>query len=230
MNFSPTNIISQAWQLWKNHIVFSWKVLGVIVLVTIVFSILDPNGDSALISLLSMVVTLFFELGAFALFLKLIRTGQEGKIEEILGQKDIYLQALIGNVIYYIMMVIGFILLIVPGIYVFVRFMLLPYVFVDQKLGWQEALKEASRLSEGYRWNLLGFALLLILINFVGALLLLVGLLVSIPVSAMAMAMAYEHIKKEKDGVKETVRVGARTKTKTTPAMEVPAATPEPVI
>ncbi len=228
MNFSPTNIISQAWQLWKNHIVFSWKVLGVIVLVTIVFSILDPNGDSALISLLSMVVTLFFELGAFALFLKLIRTGQEGKIEEILGQKDIYLQALIGNVIYYIMMVIGFILLIVPGIYVFVRFMLLPYVFVDQKLGWQEALKEASRLSEGYRWNLLGFALLLILINFVGALLLLVGLLVSIPVSAMAMAMAYEHIKKEKDGVKETVR--AKTRTKTTPAIEVPAATPEPVI
>lgn len=125
-------------------------------------------------------------------------------------------------------MVIGFILLIVPGIYVFVRFMLLPYVFVDQKLGWQEALKEASRLSEGYRWNLLGFALLLILINFVGALLLLVGLLVSIPVSAMAMAMAYEHIKKEKDGVKETVR--AKTRTKTTPAIEVPAATPEPVI
>ena len=226
MNFSPTNIISQAWQLWKNHIVFSWKVLGVIFLVTIVFSILDSNGDSALISLLSMAVTLFFELGAFALFLKLIRTGQEGKIEEILGQKDIYVQALIGNIIYYILMVVGFILLIVPGVYVFVRFMLLPYVFVDQKLGWQEALKEASRLSEGYRWNLFGFALLLILINFVGALLLLVGLLVSIPVSAIAMAMAYEHIKKEKGGVKE----GVKMKEKVAKVVEMPAATPEPVI
>jgi len=226
MNFSPTNIISQAWQLWKNHIVFSWKVLGVIFLVTIVFSILDSNGDSALISLLSMAVTLFFELGAFALFLKLIRTGQEGKIEEILGQKDIYVQALIGNIIYYILMVVGFILLIVPGVYVFVRFMLLPYVFVDQKLGWQEALKEASRLSEGYRWNLFGFALLLILINFVGALLLLVGLLVSIPVSAIAMAMAYEHIKKENGGVKE----GVKMKEKVAKVVEMPAATPEPVI
>ena len=193
---------------------------------TIVFSILDSNGDSALISLLSMAVTLFFELGAFALFLKLIRTGQEGKIEEILGQKDIYVQALIGNIIYYILMVVGFILLIVPGVYVFVRFMLLPYVFVDQKLGWQEALKEASRLSEGYRWNLFGFALLLILINFVGALLLLVGLLVSIPVSAIAMAMAYEHIKKENGGVKE----GVKMKEKVAKVVEMPAATPEPVI
>ncbi len=226
MKFSPTDIISQAWQLWKNHIVFSWLVLGVIFLVTIVFGVLDPRGDSMLISLLSMVVTLFFELGAFALFLKLVRTGQEGKLEEIIGQKDIFLQALIGNIIYYILMVIGFILLIVPGVYVFVRFLLLPYVFVDQKLGWKEALKEASRLSEGSRWDLLGFVLLLVIMNIVGALLLLVGLLVSIPVSAIAMAMAYEHFKKEKGGVKEEVK----TKEKVAKVVEMPAATPEPVI
>lgn len=226
MQFSSTDIISQAWQLWKNHIVFSWLVLGVIFLVTIVFAILDPRGESILMSLLSMVVTLFFELGAFALFLKLVRTGQEGKIEEIIGQKDIFLQAFIGTVIYYILMVIGFILFIVPGVYVAVRFLFLPYVFVDQKLGWQEALKEASRLSEGNRFNLFGFVLILIAMNIVGALLLLVGLLVSIPLSAIAMAMAYEHLKKEKSGVQEGVKV----KETIAQVVEMPAATPEPAI
>ena len=226
MQFSSTDIISQAWQLWKNHIVFSWLVLGVIFLVTIVFAILDPRGESILMSLLSMVVTLFFELGAFALFLKLVRTGQEGKIEEIIGQKDVFLQAFIGTVIYYILMVIGFILFIVPGVYVAVRFLFLPYVFVDQKLGWQEALKEASRLSEGNRFNLFGFVLILIAMNIVGALLLLVGLLVSIPLSAIAMAMAYEHLKKEKSGVQEGVKV----KETIAQVVEMPAATPEPAI
>ena len=226
MQFSSTDIISQAWQLWKNHIVFSWLVLGVIFLVTIIFAILDPRGESILMSLLSMVVTLFFELGAFALFLKLVRTGQEGKIEEIIGQKDIFLQAFIGTVIYYILMVIGFILFIVPGVYVAVRFLFLPYVFVDQKLGWQEALKEASRLSEGNRFNLFGFVLILIAMNIVGALLLLVGLLVSIPLSAIAMAMAYEHLKKEKSGVQEGVKV----KETIAQVVEMPAATPEPAI
>ncbi|MEK9173862.1 MAG: hypothetical protein AAB845_01190 [Patescibacteria group bacterium] len=226
MKFSATDIISQAWQLWKNHIVFSWLVLGVIFLVTIVFGILDPRGENMLISVLSMAVTLFFELGAFALFLKLVRTGQEGKIGEIIGQKDIYLQALIGNLIYYVLMVIGFILLIIPGVYVFVRFLLLPYVFVDQKLGWQEALKEASRLSDGDRWNLLGFVALLVLMNIVGALLLVVGLLVSIPVSAIAMAMVYEHLKKEKGGVKEEVK----TEPKIAEVVELPPVTPEAVV
>jgi uncharacterized membrane protein len=229
MKFSATDIIGQAWQLWKNHVIFSWMVLGVVFVVTIIFGILDPKGESVLVSILSMLVTLFFELGAFALFLKLVRTGQEGKIEEIIGQKEIYPQALIGNIIYYLMMIVGFILLIIPGIYVAVRFMFLPYVFVDQKLGWQEALKEASRLSEGRRWDLFGFSLLLVVMNIVGALLLLVGLLISIPVSAIAMAMAYEALKKDKDGVKE-VADGESVEPKIAEVVEMPAATPEPVV
>lgn len=229
MKFSATDIISQAWQLWKNHIVFSWMILGVVFVVTIVFGIVDPHGKSVLISILSMVVTLFFELGAFALFLKLVRTGQEGKIEEIIGQKDIFLQALIGNLVYYVLMIIGFILLIIPGIYVAVRLMFLPYVFVDQKLGWKEALNEASRLSEGHRWQLLCFIFLIALMNIVGAMLLLVGLLVSIPVSAIAMAMAYESLKKDKDGVKEAAN-NESVEPKIAEVVEMPAATPEPVV
>lgn len=236
MNFSVSNIISQAWQLWKSHVVFTWMVLGVIFAVNIVFGILDPKGESILVSLLSILVTLFFELGAIALILKLVRTGQEGQIQEIISQKEIYPQALLGNIIYYIMMMVGFVLLIIPGIYVAVRFMFLPYVFVDQKLGWQEALKEASRLSEGRRWDLFGFSVVLILLNLVGVLLLLVGLLITIPVSMIATTMMYEFLKKEKDGVKEEVKAeevkeavidseGAQTRGE---VIEAPAATPEP--
>jgi uncharacterized membrane protein len=149
-------------------------------------------------------------------------------MEEIVGQKEIYLQALIGNVVYYLMMIVGFILLIIPGIYVAIRFGTLPYVFVDQKLGWKEALKESSRLSEGYRWNLFGFALLLVAINILGALLLLVGLLVSIPVSFIAAAMMYEFLKKEKSDVKEEIVV--EEKVTEAEVVELPSATPEPAV
>lgn len=86
MNFSVSNTISQAWELWKNHIAFTWLVLGIILAVNIVFGILDPRGDSLLISLLSGLVTLFFELGAIGLFLKLVRANQEGEIKEIIAQ------------------------------------------------------------------------------------------------------------------------------------------------
>ncbi len=226
MNFSVSNTISQAWELWKNHIAFTWLVLGIILAVNIVFGILDPRGDSLLISLLSGLVTLFFELGAIGLFLKLVRANQEGEIKEIIAQTEIYPQALLGSIVYYVMMIIGFILLIIPGIYIAVRFMFLPYVFVDQKLNWKEALHEASRLSEGHRLDLFGFGIALILLNIVGVLLLLVGLLVTVPVSMIATTMMYEFLKKEKSDIKEEVKT---EEVKEATVIEAPAATPEPV-
>lgn len=228
MNFSSTTIISQAWELWKKHIIFSWLVIGVIFATSIIFGIIDPKNESFIIGLISMAVTLFLELGAIALFLKLVRTGTEGKIEEIIGQRDIYLQALAGNILYYIAMAIGFILLIIPGIYVAVRFMFLPYVFVDQKLAIKDAFNEASRLSEGIRMNLFGFSLLLILFNIAGLLVFFVGLLVTIPVSAIAMVMMYEWAKNEKSKKDETTEVV--TEEKKEEVVELPAATPEPVV
>ncbi|MCW1888521.1 MAG: hypothetical protein KIH67_003120 [Candidatus Moranbacteria bacterium] len=227
MNFSATNIIGQAWEVWKKHIVFTWMILGIMLAVSIVFSIINPKGDSALISILSSLVSLFFELGAIALLLKLVRTDTEGDIKEIAGQKAIYVQALIATIVFALMLFVGFLLLIIPGVYVAVRFMLLPYVLVDQKLGWKESLKEASRLSEGNRLNLFGFILLLTLMNFVGALLLLVGLLVTAPVSYIAMTMAYEHLKKEKSGASEEVKVEEEKKEE---VIDLPASTPEPAV
>jgi uncharacterized membrane protein len=225
MNFSATNIIGQAWEVWKKHIVFTWMVLGVMVAISVVFSILNPKGDSAIISILSSLVSLFFELGAIALLLKLVRTDTEGDIKEIASQSAIYVQSLIATIVFGVMLFVGLLLLIIPGIYVAMRFMFLPYVLVDQKLGWKEALKEASRLSEGNRLNLFGFVILLAIMNVVGALLLLVGLLVTAPVSYIAMTMMYEYLKKEKSGATEEVKLEEPKKEE---VIDLPAPTPEP--
>ncbi len=225
MNFPASGLIGQAFELWKKHVVFTWMILGTMVAVSIVFAIITPKDGSAVISLISSLVSLFIELGVISLLFKLVRTGEEGDIKEIISQKEIYPQAILGSIIYYIMMVIGLILLFIPGIYVAVRFAMLPYVFVDQKLGWKEALNEASRLSEGNRMNIFGFILLLVAMNIAG-LLCLVGLLVSIPVSMIATTMLYEYLKKEKSGVKEEE---VKVEEKKEEVIDLPAPTPEPV-
>ena len=228
MNFSISGTIKQAYTLWKEHIYFTWMILGVMSVISIVFGIITPREGSVIISLIDTLVRIFVELGAVALLLVLVRTGKEGDIKEIFGQKEIFPQALLGQIIYGIMIVVGMILLVIPGIYVAVRFMFLPYIFVDQKLGWKEALAEASRLTEGRRWDLFVFSLALILLNIVGALLLLVGLLVTIPVSMIATTMMYEYLKKEKGGIKETVSETAPSVEPQEAVIEAPAATPEP--
>ena len=226
MNFSISDTIKQAYALWKNHIVFTWMIIGVMAAVSIVFGIITPRDGSVIITLVSTVVRIFLELGAMALLLKLVRMGQEGDIKEMFGQTEILPQALLGQIIYGFMILVGMILLIIPGIYVAVRFMFLPYIFVDKKLGWKEALSEASRLTEGRRGDLFLFSLALVLLNLVGVLLLLVGLLVTIPVSMIATTMMYENLKKEKDGTKESVTTESAEVTDA--VIEAPAATPEP--
>jgi len=69
--------------------------------------------------------------------------------------------------------------------------MFVMFIVIDRGLGPVEAMKESARLTRGYKWQLLGFVLVLALINFVGALALLVGLFVTIPVTSLAFVQAY---------------------------------------
>ena len=58
-----------------------------------------------------------------------------------------------------------------------------------------KSLRTSAHITEGHKWWLLGFAITLVLLNVVGAILLMVGLLVSIPVSMFAMAHVYVQLR-----------------------------------
>jgi uncharacterized membrane protein len=86
---------------------------------------------------------------------------------------------------------VGFVLLIVPGIIFGLMFMFATFIVIERELGPIDALSESHRLTRGYKWPLFGFVLLLLLVNVLGLLALIVGLLVSIPVSTLAFVHAY---------------------------------------
>ena len=86
---------------------------------------------------------------------------------------------------------VGFVLLIVPGVIFALMFMFAPFIVIERELGPIDAMKASNQLTRGHKWQLLGFVLLLVLINLLGLLALVVGLLVSIPVSTLAFVHAY---------------------------------------
>jgi len=86
---------------------------------------------------------------------------------------------------------IGLALLIVPGIILFLMFMFSTFIVIERGLGPIDAMSESRRLTRGHKWELLAFVGLLFLINLLGLLALIVGILVSIPVSALAFVHAY---------------------------------------
>ncbi len=95
-----------------------------------------------------------------------------------------------------VIVIIGLVLLIVPGIIAMIALMFSNYLVVDKGLGFKEALKQSVHLTRGHRLQLFLLLVALVLMNVVGALLLFVGLLVSVPVSMLTMAHAYRTLEK----------------------------------
>lgn len=96
-----------------------------------------------------------------------------------------------ASILYALAIVVGLVLLIVPGIIFALMFMFTTFIVIDRGLGPIEALKESNRITYGHKWSLLGFTLMLVLINLLGLIALVVGLLVSIPVSSLAVTHAF---------------------------------------
>ncbi len=89
---------------------------------------------------------------------------------------------------------LGIILLIIPGIFLAIRFGFAYQILVDKEVGPIEALKLSYKLTEGSWVHLFGLWLIFLFINFVGACCFLFGLLITIPTSFLAYVYAYRKL------------------------------------
>lgn len=87
--------------------------------------------------------------------------------------------------------IIGLVLLIVPGIIIGIALGFSLYIVIEKGSSPFDAMRESAALTKGNRWNLFLLGLALIGINILGFCALFVGLLVSVPVSTLAVVHAY---------------------------------------
>ncbi len=89
----------------------------------------------------------------------------------------------------------GLLLLIVPGIYFILRYAFVRFAVLEGA-GITGSLRQSAKMTLGVKWDLLGFFLIMIGINILGALAFMVGLLITIPVTFIAYARLYHLLKK----------------------------------
>jgi len=149
-----------------------------------------PTAAHALASLLSAVLSIFATLGATTFSLRANDDVAGVKLADLWNPQPFWrflgAELLTGFIIF-----IGFVLLIVPGIIAAVGLGFAPYFVIDRNRGPIDALNESWQLTKGYKGQLFLFGLALIGINLLGLVALVVGLLVSIPVTWLAIAHAY---------------------------------------
>ncbi|WP_411845810.1 DUF4339 domain-containing protein [Roseibacillus persicicus] len=145
---------------------------------------------SAVTNLISRVVSIFLTLGITRFGLNFI-SGKPAEIGMMFGEGSKLLRAFGASILYWLMVAAGSILLIVPGVYLALRFGQYQHAIVDRNMGVFEAFRYSSSITQNNKMNLLGLGVLLFLINVAGAVALCVGLLFTVPLTWLAWLLAY---------------------------------------
>jgi uncharacterized membrane protein len=90
-----------------------------------------------------------------------------------------------------IVVVIGFLLLVVPGIILALALSFSLYLVIEKKMNTIAAFKESMRLTRSNRVSLFALGLVLGIINILGAIVFVLPLLVTAPISMLASVHAY---------------------------------------
>lgn len=104
---------------------------------------------------------------------------------------------LVANTIKTIAIIVGFILLIVPGIYLAIALALSEPYFIFRKQDGIDSLKGSVHLVDQNWWFMCGLLLFIGILNIVGVLCFLIGVLVTIPTSTLILLYAMEALEKK---------------------------------
>jgi predicted Zn finger-like uncharacterized protein len=191
--------VSFGWQTVKEN-------MGFFILLTLATLVIEmiPGFIQGLIRANSILAILFFWLISMVvqgivtmgyIRICLIYTdGQKAGFDQLFSCMPLVLSYVGSTIICSLIVGIGFVLLIVPGIIMGLTLMFYAFAIVDKNLGPLEALSASSRMTKGVKMDLLLLCLLLFVINIIGAIPLGLGLLITIPLSSVACAYVYRRL------------------------------------
>lgn len=104
---------------------------------------------------------------------------------------DVFFKFIGVMVLYVLIVSVGFILLVIPGVIWGLKYMWAPWLVVDKGLSPTEALRRSDEMTMGLKWDLLGFHYVTKAVNFLGAIALYIGLFVTFPTIMLATAKLY---------------------------------------
>ncbi len=135
-------------------------------------------------------VSATFSLGLAKIYLR-FRDGEQPVFEnlfDVLPRLYVYIGA---SIIASIAVMMGLILVVVPGIIFLIRLWFVGFVIVDEDVGVLDAIQRSWDITRGYTLDLFLLFIVLCGLNILGAICLFVGLLVTVPISGLALAATY---------------------------------------
>jgi hypothetical protein len=202
--FSATDALGYAWKAFTANI-GPLIIIGLVIFgVNFVIQLLQYSFDSWILRTVANAAAIFLSL---VLALGLIRAtliivdGRSPKVEDVLSTKDLS-SYIVASVLVWLLTFAGFLLCVFPMFIVIYLFQFYGYAILDKKSDEVDgvpssdpvgALRTSMQITTAHIGELLLLLILLFAINLIGGLLCGLGLIVSIPVSYIALGYAWRH-------------------------------------
>jgi len=147
---------------------------------------------SIAVAIVNNLIGVFFALGLTKALLKVVDRGPgPPEFKDLFAGGPQFLKCLGATLLFYLMVIGGLILLIVPGVFLFIRFGFFMQAMVDQDLGVQASLEHSWKMTAGHEMQVLFLWVLFCLLILVGLLAFCVGVLAALPLGSLAATVAY---------------------------------------
>ncbi len=201
--------LGQAWRGMKGFKLKCHIALGLYFLVFIgiaialgvlIFFLLRTGADQSVVAILNILAQLVATVIAlpmgFALLIMAMRHRHEKSVSagEIFRHFGSMFNLFVAYILQMIFILIGFLLLVLPGIYLMFAYMFAMPLIVEKKLGPWQALETSRKALTRVWMRFVGFILLMSFVNMLGLLTLGIAWIWTIPWSILAMALVYEKI------------------------------------
>lgn len=202
----PIGVFKDAWANLQGMKGTFWGAAAIYYLIAIAFvglsalvtSSMEPGVEPTasqliapfFVQLVQTIVLMPIAMGLMMIALK-HSVGASIQVGEIFKHFNKTLPLLFTYILMIITLMIGLLLLVIPGIYLMIGYMMAMMLVVEKDMGPWEALN-TSRKAIGKKWfNMFGFLIVSMLVIMIGGLALLVGLVWTLPLAALAFAIVY---------------------------------------
>lgn len=160
----------------------------------------DPTTESQIISFIITLVQIFLSLGFIKIMLLLVQ-DEYVTAADLFNNFNFFLSYFVASFLYGIAITLGLFLLVIPGIFIAIRFQFYPYFIIEENISSFEALQKSYYLTENLTLELFLLGVVVIALNILGILLFGVGILFTYPLTTMATAVVYKSLVEEADSI-----------------------------
>lgn len=189
------DIFQDNWRQYLGILITVMVVAGFLGIATTTTNEYGYSVTSPVIALGAVIATIILQIGLIETSLRLVR-GEKVEFTDL--YKHITLKKgllyFVSSFIMLVLTVAGFILLVIPGIFLAIALMMTEYVAVDKQFGPIESVFASNKMVWGNWWKMFGLVLVLIVLNILGFFAFIIGLLLTIPLSMLVIADAYNQL------------------------------------